>query len=168
MSLKKIISSCSIEKLKWACSLDWILIANAIDSKEQKALIDVILSFYGSHILESERFRGLLLEALPERTIISLASMYTKKVLPNVNTNIRNLSNIRWTFKSPLIPIFKDILGIEGIYFPGMPIKITAVEELNTFSFLPPLFEYQKDVIDESLSFIANDAGRFMIQLQRE
>jgi len=135
---------------------------NIWDSRKIANIVDII---YGNKILDSITFRQLFLNELSENRLFQLAKKHTTKAFTDTKTNARNLANLKWNKNSPLIKIFSDELNFTKDYLPKQVYKRSATDIITPHKHLPPLFDYQSDLISKIIESISSGKKGFLIQL---
>jgi len=161
LSTEKLISLIGVAYLE-----DIKKIAFSPNLGDKHALVSCLIAkHYGNPILDSI-VRKALFETIPVADLTNLAERYCKRAFKTRKNNALALSTIRWNSShSDLIADVSSFLSLDETDMPqdlDSKLKRVIVEPVDN---LPPVFDYQQDLIDSILTMIEKKERKFLLQL---
>jgi len=169
MNSDLLLQNFEISELKKACGEDWPLIEQTIPDgnslNDKNKVVDIVISLYGTSILEIPDFRELFLRTLSKNELDDIANNLNIKIDDKTSILIARIVASRpWGPSSKLLRTFKD-MGFDESFLPFSKAKFKTTENIAVFEKPPELFEYQKEVMYELVKSIEKSADRVLVQL---
>ena len=158
----------SSETLKVLIGKSYLQELSKISSSQNDNKDLLVECLYTKHLgepLKDSAIRRALLETLNQKELELLARKYSKETFSNKKNNALSLSTINW--KKASSPFISELISYFDIPKSELPIyreTKTSVTKIEPVEVLPPLFEYQKELINKILSAL-NTEKSFLVQL---
>jgi len=158
----------SIEKLKSLIGNSYLQELSKIAFTEDDNKDLLIECLYAKHFgepMKDSSVRRALLETLTEEELIFLSDKYAKETFSNKKNNALSLSTINWKkTNSSFISDLISCLDIPKSELPVSQAAKTSVTKIEPVDPLPPLFEYQEELVSKILKAL-NKEKKFLVQL---
>lgn len=158
----------STEKLKSLIGKTYLQELSKIAFTEDDSKNLLIECLYAKHFgepLKDSSVRRALLETLAKRELEILSNKYSKETFSNRKNNALSLSTIGWKkTNSPFVSDLMSYFDIPKSELPASQAGKSSITKIEPVDILPPLFEYQKELVHRILRFL-NTEKRFLVQL---
>ena len=125
----------------------------------------VLFALFGYQVLQRRRFRSLLIAALDEPAIHDFAArLKSAPDLPREGL-ANEIAKYPWRPGSMVVGGFVQHFGVTAAYLPGLSGKWPDFEILEAQTSLPPLFDYQEEVVSRLTANFGGGGRRAMVQL---